>query len=273
MNTNNKANINSSIDYTIKLYLVLHPNHSLIASQLNPSDFAKHFMLGSARYFEGNLIFAEVDPNFRNPYFRIDEILKEVVPHEDGRPKATKFISSYRVLEHIDLKALGKLYFSNIYGDIVEMESKNDDPVLRGDELRIILEINPIKMMVLTKLNIIEYGKFITDPNMPKGAPKMFYTQLEFNADEFLKQFDENPFLQYHIPGIHPVRLEKAIKEIRNTLYKKTKGLYFDCPIDKISYKNLRHGFMFASKDEIKFYPLLALDEIEKKYFKFWKNL
>ena len=266
-------NSSTKTDYQNRLYMVVHPNHSLIASQLDPEGFAKHYMHGSARYFEGSMIFAEIDPSFRNPYFAIDDAFNELEPHEDGTPKSTKFISSYRVLEHLDFKALGNLYFSNSYGEIIEMKAKNNDPALRGDELRIILEINPIKMMVLTRLNITEYAKYITDPSMPKGAPKMFYAQLEFNADDFLNDLKLNPFIQSNVPGIHPARLKAAIKEVRETPGKKTKGIYFDCPIDKMSYKDLRHGFMFASKEELVFYPLLPLDEVERKYFKFWKHM
>jgi len=95
------------------LYLVLHPNHSLIASALPPDQFVKHYVQGSSRYFEGRLIFAEVDPSWRNPYFGIDEAFGDLLPHPDGRPKATKFIKSYRVLENIDLSAIGTLFFCN----------------------------------------------------------------------------------------------------------------------------------------------------------------
>lgn len=255
------------------LYMVLHPNHSLIASQLDPEHFAKHYTQGSTRYFEGRLIFVEVDPDFRHPYFNIDGAMAELVPHEDGRPKATKFISSYRTLEHIDFKALGKLYYANSLGDYVELTANDNDPSIRGDEMRIILEINPIKMMVLTKYNFLEYARFITDPKMPKGAPKMFYTQLEFSVEDFLKEFQDNPFIRSFVPGIHPARLREAIFEVRSKPGKNTKGISLDCPIDRISYKYLRHGFMFASHIDTKFYPLLPLEEVERKYYKFWKNM
>jgi hypothetical protein len=93
--------------YEKHLYMILHPNYSLIASQLEPEHFLKHYVQGSTRYFEGRLIFVEIDPNFRNPFFDIDAAFAELKPHEDGRPKATKFIKSYRVMEHIDFEAIG----------------------------------------------------------------------------------------------------------------------------------------------------------------------
>ena len=255
------------------LYLILHPNHSLIASQLGPEHFIRHYVQGSTRYFEGRLIFAEVDPGFRNAYFDIDKAYAELIPHEDGRPKATKFIKSYRVLEHIDFEALGKLYLCNSVGDYVELGSADYDPERDAEEFRIMLEINPVKFIVLTKYSFREFGRFITDPNNSKGAPKMFFSQLEFSIGDFLREFEENPLIRCYVPGIHPARLKVAIEEIRSTPGKFVKGISLDCPIDKISYKLLRDGFMFAGEGSYKYYPLLDLDEVERKYYRYWKSM
>lgn len=255
------------------LYLVLHPNHSLIASQLEPEHFIRHYVQGSTRYFEGRLIFAELDSEFRNPYFDIELAYSELKPHEDGRPKATKFIKSYRVLEHIDFDALGKLYLCNSVGDYVALESAEYNPSEDTEEFRIMLEIDPVKFIVLTKYDFREFGRFITDPRNSKGAPKMFFSQLEFSTEEFLKDFEENPLIRCYVPGIHPARLRNAIEEVRSTPGKYVKGLSLDCPIDKISYKLLRDGFMFAEQGKCKYYPLLSLDDVERRFYKYWKSM
>jgi hypothetical protein len=255
------------------LYLVLHPNHSLIASQYDPEHFLRHYVQGSTRYFEGRLMFVEIDPSFRNDYFNIDLAYSELIPHEDGRPKATKFIKSYRVLEHIDFSALGKLYLCNSVGDFLSLDSAEYDPASDPEEFRIMLEINPVKFIVLTKYDFREFGRFITDPLNTKGAPKMFFSQLEFSTEEFTREFEENPLIRCYVPGIHPARLSKAITEIRSTPGKFVKGLSLDCPIDKISYKLLRDGFMFAEQGKYKYYPLLSLDDVERKFYKYWKSM
>lgn len=255
------------------LYLVLHPNHSLIASALPPDQFVKHYVQGSSRYFEGRLIFAEVDPSWRNPYFGIDEAFGDLLPHPDGRPKATKFIKSYRVLENIDLSAIGTLFFCNPSGEFIELKPSTQKPGLGGDDMHIMIEINPVRFMVLTRYDMERFSPFITDPRNTKGAPSMLFTQLEFSIEDFMRDFDENPFLSSFVPGLHPARLHEAVLEIRRTPGKYIKGLSLDCPIDKISYKMLRHGFMFARGGETKFYPLLSVDDIESSNYRFWKSM
>ena len=255
------------------LYLILYPNHSLIASQLEPADFAQHYAQGSTGFLGSNILFVEVDPDFRNDYFHIDAAYEELKPHEDGQAKATKYISNYRTLEHMDFDALRNMYYCNALGNYIELKPGELDPSFRGDEMRIFLDINPTKMVALTQHNFIEYGKFMTGSNSFIGAPVMLYTQVDFYIDDFLNEFASNTFIALSIPGIHPSRLKDAIIEVRNSPKKINKGLSLDCPFDKISYKSLRRGFMFASRDKNKFYPLVPLDEVDKDFFKFWKPM
>ena len=100
---------------TIHLYFSLIPE-ALIASMLSPEQFGQYYSTGHKYKSKGQAIFFEVDPNFRNDYFNIDEGLKRCVPRPDGTPKNSVYISVYRVLEHSPVSALGKLYLSTAYG-------------------------------------------------------------------------------------------------------------------------------------------------------------
>ena len=256
-----------------RLYLVLYPNQSLVASQFEPALFAKHFAQGSTSFWGANFLFVEIDPDFRHDYFRIDAAYDGFKPRGDRRLDATKFIRNYRTLEHMDLDSLRNMYYCNSLGDFVELTSGEYDPAVRNDEMHIFLDMNPTRMVALAKLNFIEYGKFITDPVTGIGAPVMLYTQVSFNIDDFLTQFEADPFSPISLPGIHPSRLRDAILEVRSSPTKKNKGLLLNCPFDEISYKNLRRGFMFSSYEKTKFYPLIPVDTVEKEYYKFWKTI
>ena len=255
------------------LYLLLYPNHSLIASQLDPARFAQHYAQGSTGFFGGNFLFVEVDPDFRNEYFKIEAAYTDLKPHEDGRPKATKFVCNYRTLEHMDFDALRNLYYCNALGNYIEIKPGEYDPAARGDEMRILLDINPTKMVVLSRHNFFDYGIFSTDPDSFVSSPAILYTQVNFDIDEFLSHFEVNPFLPLRIPGIHPARMRDGILEVRTSPTKRNKGISLDCPFDKISYRSLRRGFMFTSRNQNKFYPLIPMEEVEKEFYKFWKSM
>jgi hypothetical protein len=260
------------MQYQDRLYVLLHPTTALIGSQLTPEQLARHYTVGPTRHYRGKVVFAEVDAAYRNPYFRIDEAMADLTPHEDGRPKATKFISCYRVLEHIELGALGNVYLTSEEGHCLELEAK-PLPGNEGAGESIYAEISPLRMLVLSKLDFVEFGLFITDPHNSIGAPRFLYTQLDLNVADFMAEYGQNPFMQPPIVNLHPSILRDAVNELRTAGYKSNKGLSLRSNLDNVSYKLIRKGFMFASQKDQRFYPIPPLAEIEKRNLKFWRSL
>ncbi len=259
--------------YDLHLYVILHPGPALIASQMGPEQFARHYLAGSIRHYSGKVIFAEMDPTFRNPYFHIDEYLSDVHEHEDGRPKATKFISVYRVLEHLDFSLIRHLYLSTPEGAVLTLDPGEDVQTREPGLLRVYAEINPVRMLVLTRMNFMEFGDLVTSPSILRSVPAMVYTQLEFDAEAFLNDFELNPMLPSPLPKVHPSKLRDAIYELQGSSRKPTKGLLLDSSFDSIPYKMVRHGFMFARHGEYRFFRMPAMQEIEKSNYKFWKAM
>lgn len=260
------------MENTKRLYLILHPIAALIGSQLTPEQLAKHYTVGPTRHYRGKVVFAEVDPAFRHSYFAIDAAMGALVPHEDGRPKATKYISSYRVLEHIDFSALRSLYLTSEEGYSLELVP-GPAPEVNGRTENIYAEITPLRMLVLSRMDLRAFAAFITDPTNSVGAPRFLYTQLDLNTDEFLTEYEQNPFMQPPIPNLHPAILRDAIHELRGASYKSNKGLLLGTNLDNFSYRLIRNGFVFAAQKEWKFYPMPTAAEIEKRNLKFWRSL
>ena len=262
------------MNYTNRLYHILHPNQALIASQLNYEQFARHYQLRSMPQATGKLIFSEIDINFRNKYFDIDKALTNLSPHEDGSPKRTKFISCYRITEHIDLTCIRKLYLTNPDGSVLNLEpAEYDNKVIEEESLKIYAEICPLSMLVLTKYALENFSKIMTDPGYGKGAPKIFFTALDFNVQEFIENFEKNPFMPAPITSLHPSKLKEAVLELQSKKDKKMKGLCLTSSLDNISYKSIQRGFWFVSARKKTFFPMPALKEIEKQNYKFWKSM
>jgi hypothetical protein len=260
------------MEHINRLYLIVHPTAALIGSQLSPEQLAKHYTVGPTRHYRGKVIFAELDGAFRHPYFAIDAALASMQPHEDGRPKATKYISSYRVLEHIDYSALGSLYLTSEEGYSLELPP-GPIPAAAGGTENIYAEISPLRMLVLSRMDLQAFGDSITDPANSVGAPRFLYTQLDLATDEFLMEYEQNPFMQPPIPNLHPAILRDAIHELRGASYKSNKGLLLGTNLDNFSYRLIRSGFMFSAQKEWKFYPMPSPAQIEKQNLKFWRSL
>ncbi len=261
------------MDYQNHLYMILHPNYSLVGSQYSPGEFAAHYMSGSTRHYNGKVVFAEIDINYRHEFFNIDRGIEGLVAHDDGRPKATKFIATYRVLEHVNIDAIQRLYLTTASAIVLGLDPEPYNIQHKPDFIRIFAEISPIRMLVLTRMTFPEFGKAITDPNNPKGVPSIFYTQIELNLAEFMTEIEKNPFLPMPIPNVHPSKLRDAVTELRSIPDKQTKGLSLDSNLNLMSYRNFRHGFMFASQSNSKFFRLPSPEEIEDTNYRFARDM
>lgn len=260
------------MEYQKRLYQILYPNNFLVASQLSPEQFANHYQVGSTRYYEGKLIFAEIDTDFRHDFFDIEEGFAGLIPHEDGRPKATKFISSYRVLEHIDLDAVQNLYLVTPNGRLLELEQGTHNKHHQPGFIRTYAQICPTNILSMTKYNAKEYAQYITRPQYRKWVPKLFFTQIELTIDKFLRDFKEDPFLSPPFPFVHPVKLRDSILELERT-DKESKSVSLNCDMGKISYAKIRHGFWIASEKKSIFFPMPNGETIRKKNYHFYKEM
>ncbi len=263
------------MEYRKRMYLILHPNLALVGSQLDPQQFANHYTSGSSRYYSGKVIFAEIDVDFRHPYFPIHEMLKGLTPHEDdGRPKATKFISSYRVLEHMDFDAIMSLNLVTAEGDVLTLAPDSTScPETRDDKIRIFAEMAPLRMLVLSDYSAREFGRYITQPDNPKGAPALFFTQIDMDIKVFIEDFESHPFRESPIRSIHPSRLRDSYYELKSTADKHTKGLCLDSSIDQSSYRYISEGFTFASQKQTKCFTMPNFTDLERNHYKFWKHM
>lgn len=257
--------------YEKHLYMTVFPNNALVASQLEPDKFGEHYTIGSAKHFSGKVIFAELDINFRNDYFQIDEKLAETVEHEDGSPKKTKFIASYNVLEHVDLDAIKKLYLCTTNGKVLGIAPTEYTAYNAPDLIRIYQEVTPLENLIASTKDQREFGKFITTETKSKGAPKICFTQIDFNIDHFFESNRNREIFNIDLPGVNPYRFYDCILELKENPTKLTKTISLGSLLRDISYKFLRHGFWFAEGEKMKFFAMPSENELENKYFYWWK--
>jgi hypothetical protein len=255
------------------LYMIVFPVNALVASQLSPTQFAEHYTIGSAKHFRGKVIFVEVDSSFRNPYFEIDHYLSLTVEHPDGTPKKTKFISSYAVLEHVDLNALRNLYLVTVNGKALELGPRPYTAINEPGRIRLYQEITPLGNLVGSNLDQRSFAKYITAESHSKGAPKFCFTQFDFHVDEYLAKNPHQDIKYPPIPGVHPIHLYDCLAELKKLPLKKTKTISLNSALQEVSYRILRHGFWFAAQEELLFYPIPSVAELERDHYDWWKHV
>lgn len=250
------------------LYLSLMPE-ALIASMLSAEEFGRYYAIGSDRkvYKHNQAVFIELDPEFRSEDFRIEEGLARCVPHKDGSPKKSVYISVYRVLERLPLAAMRKMYLVTASGLTLGLEPSDTYPE-DGDPAHMYQEIAPVQPLVVSTLAPKPFADFISqDAESFVHLPAIAFVQLQ------LGQLAENPDtgavmdLPYdYIPHLRECLIEVKTKE------NNTKMVHRVHPVE-FPYRMVKDGLFVAKYGEgMLYFPMPTREELRDEHYRWWRS-
>ncbi|MFT3828342.1 MAG: hypothetical protein QM691_01420 [Opitutaceae bacterium] len=251
----------------VNLYLSVIPE-ALIASHLAPEEFGNYYAVGSQKRSRGQAMFFEVDPSFRSDYLRLDEAEKRCVPHEDGSPRRSSYLSIYRAVEHVPLSALGKLYLSTDDGRVLGVSRAADAQTpTPGTGLHLYQEICPVTPRVASKLAPREFAAYITDRKNPVSVEKIVFAELRLDA--LAEDPEKGP--ASNLPYANLDHLRDCLKELRNRYAKPTKVVARDTTAS-ILYRTVLGGFYVADRTGLAYYPLPGREDLESVHYAWWRS-
>jgi len=250
---------------TVHLYLSLIPE-ALIASMMAPEEFGNYYAVGTKKKTSGQAIFFEVDPDFESSYFRIKEGVSRCVPHEDGSPKASIYISIYRVLEHVPITALGKLYLVTKDGRTLGLDPSNAVPMM-DEGLHLYKEISPVSPLVASRLNPMEFFDLIVkNPTSLVTLPAIAFVELR------LDQLAEDPEVGRvgDLPYSNVDHLREVLKDLK-TKPVATKMVDRASPAG-FAYRTVKNGFFIGNETGLVFFPMPSNNELRETNYRWWRS-
>jgi hypothetical protein len=246
------------------LYLSMIPE-ALVASMLPPEEFGRYLAVGSHKRSSGAAIYIEVDPDFKSDFFNMGIVRERCVPHADGSPKHSLYLGIYRVLEHIPLEALGKLYLTTRDGQVLALE-QSERPAEFSAGPYLYDEICPVHPLIASSLDPVAFIRFATHPGSPLCVPKIFFTQLDPVAMIGSDRTAEGS------PAIHnlPDRIKECFRELE-TAGKPSKT------VDRIRptifrWNHIKNGFYVGDQTRLLFYPFPTKDKLERDHYIWWRS-
>ncbi|MEA4812955.1 MAG: hypothetical protein VB108_10360 [Anaerolineaceae bacterium] len=247
------------------LYLSLLPE-ALIFSQLDPDEFGAYYAVGSEKKSRGPAMFLELDPSFRHPYFHLDEALARCKPHEDGSPKASIYVSVYRVLEHTDLDALLKLYLTTADGRTLGLSAEEYQQT-HENGLHLYQEIAPVTPLVVSRLDPVGfYDLIVKNPTSLITVPAIAFTELQ------LGELAQDPVMgiSESLPYGNSDHLRQCLSDVK-TKYVSTKM------VDRISspvvqYRTVKNGFFFGNQAALKYFRMPKPDELKAENYRWFRS-
>lgn len=246
------------------LYYICYQTEALIASHLDPDAFGAYMAVGTRKHTSGHLLFFDVNAvEAAKTIPAVAEIDTRCVPHPDGSPRRSKYLSIYRVLEHLPLAALGRLYLVTRDGRVMGLEGKPyaDAAEERGPNLY--TELSPVTPRVVSFLQPAKFIRFITDPSSVVSVPRIFF------ADSLLDREHDGRLAGY-LPYTNPDHIIDCINDVAvaekgaKTVERNPKLIAF--------YRTIRRGFFVGDQTGAKLYPFPSADELEEKHHLWWRS-
>ena len=246
-------------------YLSLLPE-ALIVSMLSPEEFGSYYAVGSAKKSRGQAMFFEVDPSYRNPYFHTEEALKRCVPHEDGRPKASIYVSVYRVLEHIDPAALMDLHLTTQDGRTLALKASDNLPA-GEDGLHLYQEIVPVSPLVVSRLDPVSfYDLIVKNPTSLISVPAITFTELQLGE---LASDPEMGMLN-NLPYSNPDHLRQCLSDVKTKYVSTTLVDRTHSPV--IPYRTIKHGFFVGNQDQLRHYTMPTAAALRAENYRWFRS-
>jgi hypothetical protein len=249
----------------VHLYLSTIPE-ALIASMLTPIDFGTYYAVGTEKKSRGQAQFFAVDRSFSSDYFPLADIDSRCVPHPNGQPKHSVYLSVYRVLEHVPLSAIGNLYLATRDGRVLEIPPSKDIPAFPLT-FRLYQEICPVAPRVVSRLDPRQFASFMTDSKRSIHVPRIFFAQL--NLGELSENPETGSVRDLPYPNIEHLR--SCITEMKTDSKKETKTVDRMAP-SEFPYRMVQHGFFLGDSKSLLYYPIPSERELQTTHYTWWRS-
>ncbi len=249
----------------IHLYLSMIPE-ALIASMLTPEEFGVYYAVGTRKKARGQAIFFELDPSFRHDFFRIEEGIQRCVPHEDGSPKRSIYISVYRVLEHVPLDVIQKLHLVTQDGRVLGLESSKEIPE-NAARLHLYQEIAPVHPFVVSTLGPREFYELIVkSPTSLLSLPAVCFVELRLGELAEDPEYGAVRDLPYsNIDHLRQCLVDLSTKTVHTKMVDRIHPASFP-------YRMIKNGIFVGNKEQLLYFPLPSQEELRAKHYRWWRS-
>lgn len=249
----------------VNLYLSLIPE-ALIASMLSPEEFGAYYAIGSEKKSRGQAIFFKLDPKFRSDAFRIKEGIARCVPHDDGSPKRSIYISVYRVLENVPMNAIKKMYLTTQDGRTLGLEPSSKVPG-NGEGLHLYREISPVTPLVASALGPRDFYELIVkNPESLIKLPAVCFAELRLGnlaMDPINGDIGDLPYS--NVEHLRTVLADLRTKSIKSKMVDRM-------PTTIIPYRTIKNGFFVGNTEKLVYFPLPEEEELVKDHYRWWRS-
>jgi hypothetical protein len=250
----------------VHLYLSMIPE-ALIASMLTPEEFGVYYAVGSEKKSRGQAIFFEIDPDFRHAELPIDEGINRCVPHADGSPKNSIYITVYRALERVALDAIRQLYLVTQDGRVLGLDGTSINIPEDTGGLHLYQEVAPVHPLIVSTLGARAfYDLIVKNPTSLLTLPAVCFAELRLGELAHNPEFGSVGDLPYpNIDHLRQCLADLSTKAVQAKMVDRLSPAAFP-------YRMLKSGIFVGNMERLLFFPLPSQEELRTKHYRWWRS-
>ncbi len=245
----------------IHYYLSVFPLEALIASQLEPEEFGSYMAVGARNGSYEQIIFVEVEEGYSEA-FDWAYAKERCVPHPDGQPKHSVWMSVYRALEYTPQDVMKAMYLTTMDGRVLKLAKEDYSGPPQNRAFYTYLEICPIHPLVVSRLDPGEFAKYMTAPDNKVTVPRLVFADLK--SIDF--QHPENTGNIGRIYDRNLDHLRACVASVTDTRNKVNKNVERSV-VESVSYGIIRDGIFVGDTDKLAFFPMPSIDELRRHHY------
>jgi hypothetical protein len=224
---------------------------------LEPSEFGVYLATGTRKRAREQALYFELDSGF--------EASKSCVPHEDGRPKHSVYVSTYRVLEHIPLNVIGDLWLVTRDGRGLALQHSKAPEDYEG-QYHLYQELCPVHPLIVSRMNAKDFNNFITNPEVTVSVPRVCFVEMDL-AD---MANDPSQGNTRNLPYKNIGHIKDCLIEL--TTQDKTTKTINRIQHEHVLYRCVKKGFFIGDQTGMLYYPFPSLEDMQKHHHYWWRS-
>ena len=246
---------------SLNYYLSVFPTEALIASELGPDQFGAYMATGSKKGSAEQIIFFDLEGDF-DSVFDWDYAKEKCVPHPNGNPKHSVYLSVYRTLENIPMEKLGRMYLTTRDGRVMPLEKDIYRETINGRNFYLYQELCPVNPVIASILDPEDFAKNITNQDRKVYVPKIIF------ADMKVPDF-ENPKNTGNLGSMYDHKISHVLNCISSVTGDKQKSnkTVDRSHVESFSFQIIGNGIYVGDGSDLLEYKLPDLDIIKKDYY------
>ena len=208
------------------------------------------------------MIFAEVESD-SSDYFDWKYAREKCVPHSDGSVRHSVYLAIYRVLEHMPLTAIKKIYLVTQDGRSLGIEPSQYPPSEKMDQpFYMYQELCPVRPIVVSRLAPDGFSKHLTNGESKISLPTVAFA--DFKIIDFKNLEESGHVGSYYYRNLD--HLQACVEAVTRNPKKISKTLDRS-QVSHFSYQVIDWGIYIGSLSEMLFFPFPSKETLVENHY------